>query len=89
MTASQAAPDISMRGKVCLVTGATSGIGKMTALELATKGATVVIVGRNREKCEDTLQEIEAATGSKNLDYLVADLSSFVEVRRLSQEFFG
>ena len=89
MTASQAAPDISMRGKVCLVTGATSGIGKMTALELATKGATVVIVGRNREKCEDTLQEIEAATGSKNLDYLVADLSSFVEVRRLSQEFLA
>jgi NAD(P)-dependent dehydrogenase (short-subunit alcohol dehydrogenase family) len=89
MTESQAPPDISMRGKICLVTGATSGIGKMTALELATRGATVVIVGRSREKCEATLQEIEMATGSKNLDYLVADLSSFVEVRRLSQEFLA
>ena len=89
MAESQAPPDISMRGKVCLVTGATSGIGKMTALELAAKGATVVIVGRSRDKCEDTLQEIEAATGSKSLDYFVCDLSSFVEVRRLSQEFLA
>ncbi|MBU6450144.1 MAG: SDR family oxidoreductase [Cyanobacteria bacterium REEB67] len=78
-----------MRGKVCLVTGATSGIGKMTALELATKGATVVIVGRSQERCLNTLAEIEAMTGSKNLDYLVGDLSSFVEVRRLSQEFLS
>jgi len=89
MTASQAAPDISMRGKVCLVTGATSGIGKMTALELATKGATVVIVGRDRQKCEDTLAEIAAATDSKALDYIVADLSSFVECRRMAQEFLA
>ena len=88
MTASAPA-DISMRGKVCLVTGATSGIGKMTALELATKGATVVIVGRSAERCQSTLAEIEALTGSKNLDYFVCDLSSFVEVRRLSQEFLA
>jgi retinol dehydrogenase-12 len=89
MTESQVPPDVSMRGKICLVTGATSGIGKETALELATKGATVVIVGRSREKCLVTLQEIEEATGSKNLDYFVADLSSFIEVRRLSQEFLA
>jgi NAD(P)-dependent dehydrogenase (short-subunit alcohol dehydrogenase family) len=89
MTESQAAPDISMRGKICLVTGATAGIGKMTALDLATKGATVVIVGRDRQKCEDTLNEIEAATGSKNLDYLVGDLSIFTENRRVAQEFLA
>jgi len=53
-------PDISMRGKICLVTGATSGIGKVTAMELATKGATVIIVGRNEEKCISTMAEIEA-----------------------------
>jgi retinol dehydrogenase-12 len=88
MTASAPA-DISMRGKVCLVTGATSGIGKMTALELATKGATVVIVGRSAERCEATLQEISELTGSQSLDYFVCDLSSFVEVRRLSQEFLA
>ena len=88
MTASAPA-DISMRGKVCLVTGATSGIGKMTALELATRGATVVIVGRSEERCQETLREIEEMTGSQSLDYLVCDLSSFVEVRRLSQEFLA
>ncbi len=42
----------SMQGKICLVTGSTSGMGKVTARELANRGATVVLVGRNREKGE-------------------------------------
>jgi len=80
-------PDISMRGKVCLVTGATSGIGKVTAMELATKGATVIIVGRNEEKCISTMAEIEAMTGNESLDYMVCDLSSFHQIRKLSLDF--
>jgi NAD(P)-dependent dehydrogenase (short-subunit alcohol dehydrogenase family) len=72
---------MEMQGKICLVTGATSGIGKATAQALASQGATVVIVGRNREKTKACAAEIGAA------DYLLADLSVQAEVRRLAAEF--
>lgn len=80
-------PDISMRGRICLITGATGGIGKVTALELATKGATVVLVGRNPEKCQAVKAEIEEMTGSQSIDYLVGDLSSFKDVRNIALDF--
>lgn len=79
--------DLSMRGRVCLITGATDGIGKFAALDLATKGATVVIVGRNPDKCEAVKAEIEELTGSQSIDYLVGDLSSFKDVRNIALEF--
>ena len=79
--------DISMRGKVCLVTGSTSGMGKVTARELANKGATVVLVCRNREKGEATQAEIRRETGNENVDLLVADLSLLQDVRHLADEF--
>lgn len=77
----------SMQGKVVFITGATNGIGKVTALELAKKGATVVIVGRDAEKTETTVQEIRAASHNDKVEYLLADLSSISEVRRLAEEF--
>jgi len=49
--------ETSLQGKICLVTGSTSGIGKVTARELANKGATVVLVSRNRAKGEATQSE--------------------------------
>ena len=52
-----------MQGKVCLVTGATSGIGQVTATELARRGAQVVIVGRSALKCAATERQIRAETG--------------------------
>jgi len=76
-----------MRGKICLVTGATNGIGKATAQGLAQMGATVVIVGRNSSKTAQLVEEIWATTGNKNVDFLLADLSSQQEVRRLADEF--
>lgn len=76
-----------MKGKVSLVTGATSGIGKAAAEELARLGATVVVVGRNDEKCAATVDQIRRTTGSPSIEYLLADLSSQSEVRRLAQEF--
>lgn len=76
-----------MKGKVSLVTGATSGIGKAAAEELARLGATVVVVGRNDEKCAATVDQIRQTTGSPSIEYLLADLSSQSEVRRLAQEF--
>ena len=76
-----------MSGRVSLVTGATSGIGKAAAEELAKLGATVVVVGRNDQKCATTMEQIGRTTGSSSIEYLLADLSSQSEVRRLAQEF--
>ena len=76
--------DQPMTGKTCLVTGATAGIGKETALGLARQGATVVVVGRNWERCTATVEQIKAQTGNSSVDFLVADLSSLQEVRNLA-----
>jgi retinol dehydrogenase 12 len=78
---------MTMQGKICLITGGTNGIGKSTAQELARRGATVVIVGRNAEKTAQVVEEIRAASGNNAVDSLLADLSSQQEVRRLADEF--
>jgi len=63
-----------MRGKVVLVTGATSGIGYETAKALAAMGAVVVGVGRNPERCAAADRDIRRATGSAQIEFLLADL---------------
>jgi NAD(P)-dependent dehydrogenase (short-subunit alcohol dehydrogenase family) len=78
---------MDMNGRICMITGATNGIGKSTAMGLAQKGATVVIVGRNAEKTKLLIDEIQRVTGNENIDGFVADLSSQQEVRRLAQQF--
>ncbi|GAC1563857.1 MAG: SDR family oxidoreductase [Ktedonobacteraceae bacterium] len=77
----------SMQGKICLVTGATSGMGKETALGLARLGATVVLVARDQNKGKQTQQEITRQSGNENIAVLLADLSSQQEVRKLADEF--
>ncbi|MCP4166965.1 MAG: SDR family oxidoreductase [Chloroflexi bacterium] len=76
-----------MQGKVCLVTGATAGIGQATAKLLAEQGATVVGVGRNPAKNEYSLQMIKEKTGNLAIEYLLADLSSQQDIRALAQQF--
>jgi NAD(P)-dependent dehydrogenase (short-subunit alcohol dehydrogenase family) len=76
-----------MQGKVCLVTGSSSGIGKATARELARMGATVVMVCRNRAKGEATQAEIKEASANAQVDLIVADLSELSQVRRAASEF--
>jgi retinol dehydrogenase 14 len=76
-----------MTGKTVLITGATGGIGKVTALELARMGANVCIVARNKTKGEAVLEEIRKATGNASLELFVGDLSSMKDVRRVAQEF--
>jgi retinol dehydrogenase 12 len=77
---------MSMKGRVCLVTGANSGIGRATALELARMGATVVMVARNQQKGEAARSEIKRETSNDSVDLLLADLSSLLNVRQLANE---
>jgi NAD(P)-dependent dehydrogenase (short-subunit alcohol dehydrogenase family) len=76
-----------MEGRICLITGATSGIGKATAFELARMGATVVITGRNPRRAEEAMEAIRAARADASVDLLLADLGSLDQVRRLADEF--
>ena len=71
-----------MHGKVCVVTGANSGIGKATALGLAQLGATVVLVCRSQERGAAALAEIKQRSGNDSVALLVADLGSQQQVRR-------
>ena len=76
----------SLKGKTAVITGASSGIGKVTALELANLGANVVMVCRNQSKAEDTRNEIVKATGNENITLILADLALMQEVERAATE---
>jgi NAD(P)-dependent dehydrogenase (short-subunit alcohol dehydrogenase family) len=76
----------TMAGQVCLVTGASSGIGKMTVLALVRRGATVIMVCRNRAKGEQVQEEIKGQSGNEHVDLLIADMSSLASIRQLVQE---
>lgn len=76
-----------MHGKVCLVTGATRGLGQAAALGLARAGATVVIVARDRARIENTLALLRAETGNQQVEGLQADLSRLADVRLLAERF--
>jgi NAD(P)-dependent dehydrogenase (short-subunit alcohol dehydrogenase family) len=80
-------PTISVQSKVCLVTGATSGIGAVAVRELARLGATVVLVGRDPQKAAAAVAQIRAQTGNPNVEALLADLSSQRQVRELASQF--
>jgi NAD(P)-dependent dehydrogenase (short-subunit alcohol dehydrogenase family) len=75
-----------MNGKICLVTGATSGIGKAVAAGFARRGAKVVIVARDSAKAQTAARDIKAQTGVA-VDWLAADLSSQESIRRLAEAF--
>jgi NAD(P)-dependent dehydrogenase (short-subunit alcohol dehydrogenase family) len=74
----------AVRGKVVLITGASSGIGKATAVKVADAGATVLLVARSVEKLEETKREIEAAGGVAHIHR--CDLADIEEVERMAEE---
>lgn len=76
-----------MKDKVVLITGATDGIGKEAAKNLAAMDAELVIVGRNPQKTESAVEDIKTYSGNNNINYLIADLSSQVQIRRLVEDF--
>ena len=75
-----------MNSKVCLVTGATNGIGFATATALAAQGATVIAHGRNRTKGEHAVQEMMRITGNRDISFVQADFTSLAQVRTLANE---
>ena len=75
-----------MAGKICLVTGATSGIGKATALTLAREGATLIGVGRDPGRCTESAAEIVRQSGNGSVRFWRADLSRQAEVRALARQ---
>jgi NAD(P)-dependent dehydrogenase (short-subunit alcohol dehydrogenase family) len=77
----------AMAGRVCLVTGATSGIGKVTATSLAAQGAEVIVAGRNQRKADDTVSWIKSETGNSAVRYLLADFADLGQVRDLARAF--
>jgi retinol dehydrogenase 12 len=76
-----------MNKPICLITGATDGVGKVTATELARNGYAVVLAARNEAKAATVTKEIVTSTGNRDVDYLIADLGSLAQLHRLSETF--
>jgi retinol dehydrogenase 12 len=74
-----------MKGKTCVVTGATSGIGREVTLLLASRGARVIGIGRDWNRCTEAASDIAAATGNADVTFEIADLSSLTEIRALAE----
>src|SRR5713101_1778971 len=79
-----ASPELPMSGKVCVITGASSGIGKATSLALARLGADVILVCRDKSRGEAALAEVGAVAAASMRQLELADLSSMQEVRDLA-----
>ena len=75
-----------MLDKIILITGSTDGIGKETARQLAQLGATVIVHGRRADRCAAVCDEVRAATGNSQVQFVVADLSSQRQVRQMAAE---
>jgi NAD(P)-dependent dehydrogenase (short-subunit alcohol dehydrogenase family) len=78
-----------MQGKHCIITGASSGLGRVTAIELASMGASLTLVCRNRARGEDVISEIHRKTGSRNVNLMIADLSVQQSIRDLAAAFLA
>ena len=76
-----------MKNKTILITGASAGIGLQSAIGLAQQGANIVMVGRDEERTSQAVELVKKQTGNPSVFYLLADLSSMQDVRRLAQEF--
>ena len=75
-----------MQPKTIVITGATSGIGKQTALQLAKMGHTLYLLARNPQKVQQTCEQMIAATNNANIHYLVCDLADLNSVKKAANQ---
>lgn len=78
-----------LRHKICLVSGGTSGLGYETAKALACQGASLVVLGRDRQRCDQALQTIRKAAGHERVFTLLGDLSSQAELRQIAAQYLA
>lgn len=74
-------------GKVVVITGANTGIGKETAIDLAKRGGKIYIACRNKERGEEALKQIKETSESENVHFLQLDLASMESIRQFSKRF--
>ena len=81
--------DLTMQGKVVLITGGNAGVGKETAVGLARKGADVVFTARDATRGADALADIRARSGSDTVEVMALDLSDFASIRSFADTFLA
>ncbi|KAK7882707.1 hypothetical protein WMY93_028881 [Mugilogobius chulae] len=79
--------DVKLHGKIAIVTGSNTGIGKETALDLARRGARVIMACRSRERAEAALEDVKRKSGSSNVVFMQLDLASLKSVRTFAENF--
>ncbi|MHA1952958.1 MAG: SDR family oxidoreductase, partial [Candidatus Heimdallarchaeaceae archaeon] len=79
--------DFWIKGKICLITGANTGIGKETARQLAALGSKVIMVCRNQEKGKKAQEDIIRTTKNRNIELSICDLASLKDVKHFAEEF--
>lgn len=77
----------TLKDKVCLITGATLGLGRVTARELARLGPTLILVARDAERGAQLVDELKSSSGNQNIELLIANLSTLADIRRIAAEF--
>src|SRR5262249_46901835 len=78
-----------LAGKTFIVTGANTGIGKVTALELARQGAHVILACRSKQKAEAVVAEIKRETGNHGVEVVELDLGDLASVRRCAEQLLA
>jgi NAD(P)-dependent dehydrogenase (short-subunit alcohol dehydrogenase family) len=76
-----------MKDKLILITGGSAGVGRAAATGLARMGARIVLLSRDRQRAEQTRQELVASTGNEGIELLQADLSEWASIRRAVEQF--
>ena len=76
----------NLQGQVVVITGATSGIGEHAALLLAQLGATLVIVGRNKQKTDDLIEKLKTDTGNQSIHAVIGDLGNQDDVHNIAND---